>query len=256
MAKSWNSLYNRAFEHNGGYELLTTLDNNFNTIGEGADSWMQSSDGTYWDFKLHPGLMWSDGTPVKASDWVFTLQRSLANNYDFAWFYFDIKNAQQVTAGKLTPDKLGIEAVDDLTLRITTEAPTAYVPSLGTWFGVAPPQAYNNSMGPTNNWALDPSKYISCGPFILTRFDRGVEDDWDTNTKYTGVRKVYFEKIIEKPWPTGIAAYISGAIQTYTLGSSPQIKCWSRITRFYVLNHTLNRRQARITWDGTWSSRR
>lgn len=32
-------LYNRAFEHNGGYELLTTLNNDFETVGVGADSW-------------------------------------------------------------------------------------------------------------------------------------------------------------------------------------------------------------------------
>jgi oligopeptide transport system substrate-binding protein len=213
------SLYNRTYEHNAGYEALTTLNSDFETIGEGADSWKQADDGSYWDFTLHKGLMWSDGNPVKAADWVFTLQRSLANNYDFAWFYFDIKNASQVATKKLTPDQLGIEAVDDLTLRIHTEAPTAYLPSLGTWFGVASPLAYNNSMGDTNNWALDPAKYISCGPFILTAFNRGVEYDWGPNDKYSGARINYFEKIVEKPRPAGLAAYITGDLQGYSIGA-------------------------------------
>ncbi len=109
------SLYNRTFEHNGGYEALTTLNTDFETVGNGAVSWEISEDGMYWDFKLQPGLMWSDGNPVVASDWVFTLQRSLANSYDFAWFYFDIKNASKVAAKELGPEELGIEAIDDET---------------------------------------------------------------------------------------------------------------------------------------------
>ncbi len=216
------SLYNRTFEHNGGYEALTTLNTDFETVGNGAASWTISEDGMYWDFKLQPGLMWSDGNPVKASDWVFTLQRSLANSYDFAWFYFDIKNASKVAAKELPPEELGIEAIDDETLRIYTEAPTPYLPSIGTWFGVASPAAYGNSLGETNNWALDPEKYISCGPFILTTFERGVRYEWGPNTKYNGNRVVYFEKIFEAPRPAGLAAYISGEAKSYVLdGSNP-----------------------------------
>ncbi len=216
------SLYNRTFEHNGGYEALTTLNTDFETVGNGAVSWQISDDGMYWDFKLNPGVMWSDGNPVKASDWVFTLQRSLANSYDFAWFYFDIKNASKVAAKELGPEELGIEAIDDETLRIYTEAPTPYLPSIGTWFGVASPAAYGNSLGETNNWALDPATYISCGPFILTKFERGVEYIWGPNAKYNGNRVVYFEQIIEKTRPTGLAAYISGEAQSYALdGSQP-----------------------------------
>lgn len=216
------SLYNRTFEHNGGYEALTTLNTDFETVGNGAVSWEISEDGMYWDFKLQPGLMWSDGNPVVASDWVFTLQRSLANSYDFAWFYFDIKNASKVAAKELPPEELGIEAIDDETLRIYTEAPTPYLPSVGTWFGVASPAAYGNSLGETNNWALDPAKYISCGPFILTTFERGVMHEWGPNTKYNGNRVVYWEKIIEKPQPVGLPAYISGEVKAYGLdGSQP-----------------------------------
>lgn len=216
------SLYNRTFEHNGGYEALTTLNTDFETVGNGADSWQISEDGMYWDFKLHKGTMWSDGNPVKASDWVFTLQRSLANGYDFAWFYFDIKNASKVAAKELPPEELGIEAVDDETLRIYTEAPTPYLPSVGTWFGVASPAAYGNSMGDTNNWALDPKTYISCGPFILTTFERGVKYEWSANTKYTGNRIVYWEKIEEMPRPAGLAAYMAGDTFAYYLdGSNP-----------------------------------
>ena len=107
------SVYNRAFEHAGGQETLTSLDTDFNVYGVGCEDWEAAEDGSYWDFSLRKGLTFSNGDPVTAKDWAYTLKWSLSNGYDFAWFYFDIKNAQPVTAGELPPEELGIEAVDD-----------------------------------------------------------------------------------------------------------------------------------------------
>ena len=204
------SLYNRAFEHNGYGESLTTLDYDLKVQGVGAESWTVSDDGLSWDFKLREGLMFSDGRPVTAQDWVYTLRHSLANKYDFGWFYFDIKNASKVAEGTAKPEELGIEAVDDTTLRITTEAPTPYLPALGVWFVVAPDQAWEQ-LG--ENWALDPAKQVSSGPFILTEFQRGVRHRWGRNDKYTGSRLVYFNEILETTLPGGVPAYMSGEIQ-------------------------------------------
>lgn len=214
------SLYNRAFEHNGGYECLTSMNNDYEIIGTGCESFEMAEDGSYWDFKLREDLMFSDGTPVTADAWVFTMQRSLANAYDFAWFYFDIKNASAVATGTVGPEELGMEAVDDYTLRIYTEKPTPYLPAIGTWFGVAAPQAYDNSLGDTNNWALDPERYISSGPFTLTKFDRGINNLWEHNTAYTGPREMYFEQIVETTLPVGLAAYMAGDLQQFILDAS------------------------------------
>jgi len=214
------SLYNRTFEHNAGYEALTTMNIDYEVIGQGCESFMMSEDGTYWDFKLREGLVFSDGTPLTAAAWVFTMQRSLANSYDFAWFYFDIKNASKVATKEVGPEELGMEAVDDYTLRIYTEKPTPYLPGLGTWFGVAAPQAYENSLGDTNNWALDPARYISSGPYILSSFERGVRSEWSMNPTYTGARISYFDKLVERTLPAGLPAYIAGDIKTYGISSA------------------------------------
>jgi ABC-type oligopeptide transport system substrate-binding subunit len=211
------SLYNRAFEHNGGAESLTTLNNDLEVVGVGAESWKASDDGLSWDFKLRQGLTFSDGRPVTAKDWVYTLRHSLSNKYDFGWFYFDIKNASKLAEGKAKPEELGIEALDDYTLRITTEAPTPYLPALGVWFCVAPDQAWEK-LG--ENWALDPAKYVSSGPFILKEFQRDVQHRWTRNDKYSGSRKVYFTEIQEKTLPKGLPPYIAGDVQGYTIDST------------------------------------
>jgi ABC-type oligopeptide transport system substrate-binding subunit len=211
------SLYNRAFEHNGGYETLTTLDIDLNVQGVGAESWAPSEDGSYWDFNLRKGLMFSNGKPVTAHDWVYTMQWSLGHGYDFAWFYFDIKNAAKVATGELPPEELGMEAVDDYTLRIYTEAPVPYLPMLGVWWEVMSDKA-QEELG--ENWALDPERFVSSGPFILTKFERGIGHKWELNTKYAGVRNVYMTEIREETLPTGLPAYLAGELQTYGINAN------------------------------------
>ncbi|CAN5525533.1 hypothetical protein BH10CHL1_BH10CHL1_23350 [soil metagenome] len=213
------SIYNRAFGHAAGTDTLTTLDIDFNVVGVGAESWKISDDGLSWVFNLRKDLVFSSGKPIRAQDWVYTLRHALSNNYDFAWFYFDIKNAQQVANGKAKPEELGIEAVDDYTLKISTEAPVPYLPGLGTWFCVAPENAWTE-LG--DNWALDPKRYVSSGPFTLTQFDRNVANKWELNPKYKGVRRPYLTEIRETNLPKGIPAYIAGDIPTYSIsGETP-----------------------------------
>lgn len=213
------SLYNRAFEHAGGAETLTSLDINLETVPIACESWSVSEDGLSWDFALRRDLVFSDGTPITAHDWVYTLRWSLARGYDFGWFYTDIKNATEVMNGSVPPEELGIEAVDDYTLRITTKAYTPYLPGLGTWFEVARKDIWETA---GENWALDPARYVSSGPFKLTEFNRGVSHKWTLNETYKGIRRPYMTEIREQPLPVGIAAYIAGDIQTYSIdGNTP-----------------------------------
>jgi len=210
------SLYNRAFEHAGGQETLTSLDTDFNVYGVGCESWEPSEDGSYWDFFLRKGLTFSNGDPITARDWAYTLQWSLSNGYDFAWFYFDIKNAQPVTAGELPPEELGIEAVDDYTLRIYTEAPVPYLPMLGVWFEVMPENA-QEELG--ENWALAPESYVASGPFMLAKFDRSLGNLWELRPDYQGIRRPWVGKIREENIPAGLAAYMAGDVQRHDVGA-------------------------------------
>ena len=79
---------------------LTSFDKNFELNAMAAETWSQSEDGLVWTFKLRDGLVWSDGTPLTAGDYIFALQRAATTGYDFAWYWGyagGIKNWTPVT---------------------------------------------------------------------------------------------------------------------------------------------------------------
>ena len=49
---------------------LVRLNRNFEIIPAAALEWSGNEDGTVWTFDLDPALMWNDGNPVTANDWV------------------------------------------------------------------------------------------------------------------------------------------------------------------------------------------
>ncbi|MCU0730601.1 MAG: ABC transporter substrate-binding protein, partial [Hyphomonas sp.] len=80
---------------------LTTDDVDGKPIPGMATSWETDPTGTVWTFKLGD-YVWSDGEPVKASDFVFALRRiqdpAVASQYaSMLWL---IKNAEKVNAGE------------------------------------------------------------------------------------------------------------------------------------------------------------
>jgi len=209
------SLYNRAYPLGMGSEVLTRLDEEGNVVGIGCESWKQADDLLSWDFFLRPELAFSDGTPITAEDWVWTLQRSFGNAYDFGWFYGDILNASKVLAGEMAPEELGVEAVDDYTLRIKTATPVPYVPALGVWIYVAPKQAYEQF---GDNWSLEPENYIASGPWKLSEFERGVKYSFTLNEAYMGVSRPYYTELRGRTVSDTLAAYVAGETQAFSLG--------------------------------------
>ena len=78
-----------------------------------------SSDGTTYEMTLRKGLKYSDGTPVKASDFERTIQRVLNLESGGSAFYLGIQGADEyVKNGKAEADIPGIET-DDATGKIT-----------------------------------------------------------------------------------------------------------------------------------------
>jgi oligopeptide transport system substrate-binding protein len=100
-----------------------------------ARSWDVSGDGLVYTFHLRPGARWSNGDPVTAADFVFSFRRILSPAFaaGYSYMLWPIKNAEAFNSGKLADfSAVGARALDALTLRLTLERPTPYLPALAT----------------------------------------------------------------------------------------------------------------------------
>ncbi|MGH2482455.1 MAG: ABC transporter substrate-binding protein, partial [Ktedonobacteraceae bacterium] len=113
------------------YSGLVRLDQNLNVTSDQA-SWTISPDRKVYTFHLRPVVTFSDGTPVTAQTYVYTLTRALlstvqanAQSSEAMLFLGNIAGAADVNAGKVTTLS-GVQATDDSTLVITLSQPTDY----------------------------------------------------------------------------------------------------------------------------------
>jgi ABC-type oligopeptide transport system substrate-binding subunit len=211
----WESVYNRAASNSDLLtEPLVRLDKNFGIVPAAATSWSVDSSNLVWTFNLDPNLMWSDDTPVTADDFVATFQYGAdpKHAWDFTWFYQGIiKNWDDVVAGKLPLDALGVTAVDAHTLHIETQQPAPYLPAMMLYSQGMQKKALQAHGGLYNS---DPSTSVSDGPFILKAWNKGDRVEFDANPKYTGKNKPIIQKVIDIGMApaANFAAYQSGEI--------------------------------------------
>ncbi len=110
------------------YEGLVIYNSKAEVIPGVAESWSVSDDGRVYTFKLRGDAKWSNGDPVVAGDFVYSLRRIMMpeTGAKYANILYPVKNAETINKGEAKPDTLGVKATDDRTLEITLEAPTPY----------------------------------------------------------------------------------------------------------------------------------
>ena len=203
------SVYQRYCGSDMFQDQLVNLDKDFNVIPNSAESWSVSEDGLTWTFNIKEGLQWSDGTPLTAYDWEATFRYAAdpEHAWDFAWFYAGVlENWDPIIAGELPVEELGVRAVDDLTLEISTEVPWPPLPAM-MQFSFVMQKAALEEYGPYYN--NDPATSVSAGPFMLESVSPGEEVVLVANPNYRGNRKPRLQKIIYTYMniATGFAAF-------------------------------------------------
>jgi oligopeptide transport system substrate-binding protein len=110
------------------FEPLVMEAPNGDLIPGAAASWTISDDGLLYTFQMRSDGRWSNGDPVRADDFVYSMRRALdpTTLSTYASILYPIKNAAAVNRGELSPEMLGVRAPDELTLEIQLEAPTPY----------------------------------------------------------------------------------------------------------------------------------
>jgi len=153
-----------------GYDLfegLLTFGPDGALVPGAAESWTISDDGTVYTFKLREDGRWSDGSPVTAEDFAYAWRRLVdpKTASDYAYFLWPVKNAEAISRGQMPVESMGVEAVDDRTLKVTLEEPTGYFLSSLVHRMTYPVSKKNfEALG---NEAVTPGKLLSNGAFML-----------------------------------------------------------------------------------------
>ena len=192
------------------FEGLMRLDENEKAIPGVAESVDESADGLVYTFHLREDAKWSDGQAVTAKDfeysWVRALTKETAAEYAYQLFY--IKNGQKFNEGKATRDELGIKVIDDYTLEVTLESPTAYFKELTAFTTYMPLREDIVSADP-EGWALDPATYVSNGPFKLVQWDIKDQLVFEKNEEYWNAKEIKLPGVVFKLVTDQNTAYAS-----------------------------------------------
>ena len=154
------------------FEGLVTEDIQARPIPGMAERWEISADGLVYTFHLRDAK-WSDGQPVTAHDFAFAFQRLMdpETAAKYAWLQYPIQNGEAINNGSATPETLGVEALNDHTLKITLQNVTPYFLGALTHYTAYPiPRHVYDEHG--ENW-VKPENIVSNGPYKATEWVPG-----------------------------------------------------------------------------------
>lgn len=179
------------------FEGLYRFDRKGRPTLAGATSVSHNADRTVYTYKLRKDAKWSNGDPVKASDYVYawkdvvdpTTASPNSQRLD------PIKNARAIRQGEQPTDQLGVRAVDDQTLEVQLEAPISYLDELLTGAPFFPKnekvdKKYGDKYGTTAK------KAVYNGPFVMSGW-QGTNDTWSyvKNDNYWDKKAVKLAKV-------------------------------------------------------------
>ena len=178
------------------FEGLTTKNKDGKLVGGAAESWDISKDGLTYTFHLRTNGKWSDGTPVTSKDFVYAWKRAVdpKTASEYSYQFEPVKNAMAINASKMELDTLGIKAIDDYTLEVTLEKPTAYFLEL-TAFPTFYPIRQDIIEKYGNTWTINPESYIGNGSYVM--IERNIDNNiiMVKNTNYWDYDNLVPEKI-------------------------------------------------------------
>jgi peptide/nickel transport system substrate-binding protein len=210
------------------FEGLVGNDENQKLKPELASAWRPVDD-TTWEFKLRPGVKFTNGAELTAKDVIYTLCRIPT-----------VENSPS----SFTVFTRGIEAIetpDPLTLLFKTTQPLPLLPNNMSAIGILSAEANggggvvykaagceNLGTPPKSADFNDPAKAIGTGPFKLANYTRGQQVVLERNDAYWG-DKPQWAKVTWRPFSSAgprVAALLAGDVD---LIENPPIQDFEKI---------------------------
>ncbi len=170
------------------FEGLTSLDpETLEPIPAVAERWEVSDDKRFYTFFIRRNAYWSNGEPVTAKDFINSWERILSPKLssEYSYLLFCIKNAKDFFEGRIENfSDVGAIAIDEHTLRVELEYPTAYFLKMqvhNIWYPIHRKtiEKYGRFDERNNPWTHT-GNHVSNGPYQL--------EEWIPN-KIIRVRK-------------------------------------------------------------------
>jgi len=182
-----------------------------------------TNDGKTYTFKIRDDAKWSNGDPVTAGDFVYAWQKLIdsktGSQYGNMPVVANIKNAAKIYDPNSDMhdkvDQLGVKALDDKTLQVQLEKPTAYFLSLMA-FGPFFPQDKNFAEKQGKNYALEPSNMVYNGAYVMKEWKHGVGWTLEKNPDYWDAKNITIDKVnykIVKDIGTRVKLYKTDRVQ-------------------------------------------
>ena len=191
------------------YEGLTRQDGNLDTVPAAAESWTYNDDATQLTFTLREGLTYSDGSPLNAERFAYSIRRNIdpttAGEYaaitdeilgapewracgeDAA--ACDAAKAQVMESVKAShADGAACTGYDDAacnTLTLTFSRPAPYFHVVSSLWVTFPAKEELITAG-GENWWLDAANHIGNGPYVIAALEQGVQALYTPNANYWG----------------------------------------------------------------------
>lgn len=165
-------------------------------VPAGAESWKVSEDKKIWTFKLRKDAVWADGKPVKAEDYYYGITRTLNPEVGstYAFLLYPIKGAKAYNLGKGKLEDVGIKVLDDYTLEITLDNPTAYFGQL-CYFRTMYPLRKDIVEKYGEAYGSEASQIMANGPYLLKEWVHNSKVTFEKNPKYWNSKEFKLDRI-------------------------------------------------------------
>ena len=182
------------------FEGLTTESVDGKIVPGAALRWNISRDARTYTFYLRRDLAWSNGEPLNAVDFVYSLRRALnpATASAGANALMPILNAREVLAGEMPVEELGVGLLDDeYTMQITLTGPTPYFLGL-----LSSPVAFPVNRDNVETLGAEfsrPGNLVSNGAYVLRNWTPRVSIELGKNPRYRDADSTLVEQVFYYP---------------------------------------------------------
>jgi oligopeptide transport system substrate-binding protein len=217
------------------HEGLFKMRGDGSTVPAAATGYEVSGDGKVYTVTLRSGMTWSDGQPVTAQHYVDgvcrLLEPAVGNNYYYLLTDIaPITGAKEFASGDVADcEKVGVKAVDDVTMQISLDRPTSFFPKLLAFQTFLPARLDLISAREAISSSVTVSSTVGNGPYKLAEWAPGERIVLTKDPSYWNADEVEINRIEFKIVPKvadQLAQYEKGDLQVaeFPADETPRIQ--------------------------------